>query len=242
MKKRSACLNSRSDIMIKTGLPYMDKLLGGGLPENTVILISGGPGTGKTLFGLNFLLEGSKGGEKCCYVSLMENKSELLRACRGFSTLKKLEEYGDKSFVIQELKLNGEGSVKHDSFNLNQFVKLFNHYPKIERIVIDNVNKLLIYAKDKKEYRRCFSDLIRELKKRFTCSLILCETDGKLDSGNGEAFECDGIVHLSFIEMEEKPKRTLEIHKLRYSAFEPKIPHEFIIGKEGLKLSKTTLI
>ena len=93
--------------MIKTGLPYMDKLLGGGLPENTVILVSGGPGTGKTLFGLNFMLEGSKKGGKCCYVSLMENKSELLRACQGFKTLKKLETHSDKNFVIQELKLNG---------------------------------------------------------------------------------------------------------------------------------------
>ena len=113
-------------------------------------------------------------------------------------------------------------------------------------MVIDNVNKLLIYAKNKSEYRRQFSELIRELKNRFSCSLILCETDGetgeRLDSGNGEAFECDGVVHLSFLEVEEKPKRTLEVHKLRYSAFEPKIPHQFVINKEGLKLSKTTLI
>jgi len=229
--------------MIKTGLPYLDKLLGGGFPDNTVILVSGGPGTGKTLFGLNFLLEGSLKGEKCCYVTLMENKGELMRACGGIESLKKLENHIDKNFVIQELKLAEQNSHKEGKVDLEQFTKIFNHYPKIERVVIDNVNKLLIYAKNEKDYRIKLSELVTELKKRFTCSLILCETsDEKIDSGNGEAYECDGIIHLSFIELEEKPKRTLEVHKLRYSSFEPKIPHEFIIKNKELKLSETVVI
>ncbi len=228
--------------MIKTGLPYLDEILEGGFPENIVILLSGGPGTGKTLFGLNFLLEGSLKGEKCCYVTLMENKSELLRASQGIEKLKKLNNYIDKKFVIQELQLAEQNSNNEGKVDLERFTKLFTHYPKIERVVIDNINKLLIYAKNEREYRMRFSDLVRKLKKRFTCSLILCETEDGIDSGNGESYECDGVIKLSFIEMEEKPRRTLEVHKLRYSAFEPKIPHEFIINSKELKLSKTTLI
>lgn len=228
--------------MITTGMPYLDRILGGGFPGKTVILLSGGPGAGKTLFGLNFLLEGSDRGEKCCYVTLMENKSELLRAAGGIESLKKLEEYTDKNFVIQELKLGERNSHQEETVDLKRFTRLFNHYPKIERVVIDNVNKLLIYAKNEKEYRMRFSELVGELKKRFDCSLILCETQDGLDSGNGEAYECDGVINLSFVELEEKPRRTLEIHKLRYSAFEPKIPHEFIINGKKLELSKTALI
>ncbi len=228
--------------MIKTGLTYLDKLLGGGFPENTVILVSGGPGAGKTLFGLNFLLEGTLKKERCCYLSLMENKAEILRACSGIETLKKMEKHVDKNFVIQEVKLIEENKITHDMYDLKHFVELLNEYPKIDRIVIDNVNKLFIYARDEKEYRRRFSDLIKELKKRFTCSIVICETDGEMDSGNGEAFECDGVVKLSFIELEEKPKRTLEVHKLRYSAFEPRIPYEFKISGKGLKLSKSAVI
>ncbi len=227
--------------MIPTGLPYLDKLLGGGFPDNTVILVSGGPGTGKTLFGLNFILEGAAKGQKCCYVSLMENKSELLRACSGIETLKKVENHIDKNFAIQEVKLAEQTSMVLGKFDLEQFTKLFDHYPKIERAVIDNVNKLLIYAKSDKEYRMRFADLVKELKKRFVCSLIMCESDG-VDSGNGEAYECDGVVRLSFLEVEEKPKRILEVHKLRYAEFEPRVPHEFVISRSGLKLVETAVI
>ena len=225
--------------MISTGLPYLDKLLGGGFPKNTVILISGGPGAGKTLFSLNFLLEGAKKGEKSCYISLMENKDELLRACKGIRSLENAENYIDKNFVIQCMELSENESNR--TFNMKNFVNLLNQYPQIDRVVIDNVNKLLLYAADKKMYRRYFSDLVKELKKRFSCSLIICESVDT-DSGNGEAYECDGVVKLSFIELEEKPRRTLEIHKLRYSSFEPKIPHEFVIEKNGLRLEKTAII
>lgn len=229
--------------MISTGLPYLDKLLGGGFPENTVILVSGGPGAGKTLFGLNFLLSGASKGEKSCYVTLMENKSELLRACKGIDSLKKADEFIDKNFAIQEVKIVDQISMNHDGFNLEQFVKLFDRYPKIERIVIDNVNKLLMYAKSEKEYRMRMSDLVVELRKRFACSLVICETLGEnIDSGNGEAFECDGVIKFSFLDIEEKPKRILEVHKLRYADFEPRVPHEFVISKEGLKLAKTAII
>ena len=226
--------------MIKTGLTYMDKILGGGFPENTVILLSGGPGTGKTLFGMNFLMEGAKEKKKCCYVSMMENKEELLRACDGIESLKKLKKYSGKNFVIQEIKLSEKPS--ENAFDPESFIKLFNKYPKMERIVLDNVNKLLLYAKDEREYRRQFSQLVKELKKRFKCSLIICETQNGIDSGNSESFECDGVVNVSFLDLEEKPKRTMEVHKLRYTKFEPKVPHEFKITSKGLKLSKSTLI
>lgn len=229
--------------MIPTGLPYFDKLLGGGFPENTVILLSGGPGSGKTLFGLNFLLEGVAKGEKCCYVTLMENKQELLRACKGIDSLKKMENYIDKNFAIQEVKMAEQTSMVMGKFDPEQFVKFFDHYPKIERVVIDNVNKLLVYAKSEKEYRMRFAELIKELKNRFVCTLILCETDdGGIDSGNSESFECDGVIKISFLEVEEKPKRILEVYKLRYTDFEPRVPHEFVISSRGLKMTETSVI
>ena len=49
---------------VKTGIPGLDKLLNGGLRENAVVLVSGVPGTGKTIFGLQFVLQGMKEKEK----------------------------------------------------------------------------------------------------------------------------------------------------------------------------------
>lgn len=221
---------------VPTGIQKLDKLLGGGFPEKTVILLSGGPGTGKTLFGLNFLLEGARKGERVCYVSLSETKEEIVRACKGIEKLKDVEKFLGKNLAIEYIGLSDS------DVNLKMFVSLIREYPKIDRIIIDNANKLLMFADNPRSYRINFSQII-ECLKNAGCSLIICETDGEcIDGGNGEAYECDGVVNLSFLELEEKPMRSLTIHKLRYSSFDAKVPHELVIDNSGIRLGETKVI
>jgi circadian clock protein KaiC len=221
---------------ISTGLSRLDKLLEGGFPTKTIILISGGPGTGKTLFGLNFVVNGASKGEKCCYLSVCENEEELLRACDGIDALKDVKKYIEKNLIFKSMTFG-------ERVDLDYFTKIFASYPKVDRLVIDNVNKLLTFAENGREYRMKLSELVRYLKEKVNCTLLMCETKkDEIDTGNGEAFECDGVVYLSFLEFEEKPLRTLEVHKLRYTSFEPKIPHELVIDKRRLKLSETKII
>lgn len=220
---------------IKTGLATLDKLISGGFPNKTIILLSGGPGTGKTLMGLNFLKEGTTNNEKCCYLSICENEEELIRACNGIEGLKKMENFLGKNFAIESLTLG-------EKIDLDYFTKMFTQYPETDRLVIDNINKLLMYAENKRDYRMKFAEILNYLKEKVKCSLILCESENGIDTGNGEAFECDGVISISFLELEEKPLRTLAIHKLRYTDFEPKIYHELIINKKGLKLNPAKII
>ena len=125
---------------------------------------------------------------------------------------------------------------------MKKFIDIIASYPKIDRLVIDNVNKLLIFAESERVYRLHLSELVKHLKP-MGCTLLLCETRGEnIDTGNGESFECDGVLHLSFIELEEKPMRTLTVHKMRYANFDPKIPHEFVINEKDLKLTETKVI
>lgn len=220
---------------ITTGIKKLDKLLGGGFPSRTVVLISGGPGSGKTLFALKFLMEGIRNKEKCCYVSLNETKEELLRASRGIAILKDAEKYIGKNLAIEYIPLG-------ENITMKKFIDIIASYPKIDRIVIDNVNKLLIFAESERAYRLHLSELVKLLKP-MGCTLLLCETKGEnTDTGNCESFESDGILHLSFLELEEKPMRTLTIHKMRYTNFDPKIPHEFVIDTKDLKLTETKII
>ncbi|MDI6807071.1 MAG: ATPase domain-containing protein, partial [Candidatus Aenigmarchaeota archaeon] len=50
-----------------TGIPGLDKLIEGGYPKGSVVLVSGGPGTGKTLLGLQFIYQGAKANEPGVY-------------------------------------------------------------------------------------------------------------------------------------------------------------------------------
>src|SRR5215212_1333014 len=60
-----------------TGIEGLDEILGGGITANRLYLVEGTPGTGKTTFGLQFLLEGVRLGEPGLYVTLSETEAEL---------------------------------------------------------------------------------------------------------------------------------------------------------------------
>ncbi|MDQ2641785.1 MAG: AAA family ATPase, partial [Pseudomonadota bacterium] len=53
-----------SDAVVATGIPGLDDILRGGLPQNCLSLISGTPGTGKTTLAMQFLLQGLALGER----------------------------------------------------------------------------------------------------------------------------------------------------------------------------------
>ncbi len=62
---------------IPSGIPGLDKILKGGLTEGGIFIVQGGPGSGKTTFGLQFLKEGIKQGEKVLYISLEETRAQV---------------------------------------------------------------------------------------------------------------------------------------------------------------------
>jgi len=214
---------------VTTGLKHLDSLICGGFPDRTVVLFSGSSGAGKTLFGLNFLLDGASRGEKCCYISFSESEEELLRASDGIESLKHVRKCINKTFYIKHIDLE-----KH---TLAKFMQTLKQYPQIDRLVIDNVNKLLLFTETERKYRMMMIELMSFLKEKSRCSLLLCETkDNEIDTGKGESFECDGVINLSFLELEENPIRTLEIHKLRYTSFNPKVAYNLKINNHGLEL------
>ena len=220
---------------VSTGISNLDSLIGGGLPEKTITLVSGTPGSGKTLVGLNFVVDGAAKNEKCCYISFSEDKDELLRACSGINRLKDAGKYLDKNLIFQKIDL--------EELTLAKFMQTLMIYPHIDRLVVDNVNKLLLFSDSDKRYRHMVSQLIGYFRKRTACCLLICEAEaGKIDTGRGEAFECDGVMQLSFMDFEEKPRRILEIHKMRYTAFDPKVAHNLLVTNEGIKLSDAKII
>jgi circadian clock protein KaiC len=69
---------------VATGVEGLDEMLHGGFPDGHVVLVTGLPGTGKTCFGLQYLLSGAARGEKGVFLSLEEDEPQLLESARGF--------------------------------------------------------------------------------------------------------------------------------------------------------------
>ena len=71
--------------LVKTGIPGLDNLLGGGLPKGKATLVSGGPGTGKTILASQYIYEGiTLYNEPGVIVSLDESTDSLIENLSNF--------------------------------------------------------------------------------------------------------------------------------------------------------------
>ena len=67
---------------VNTGLGRLDELLSGGFPGNSITLVSGTPGSGKTIICYHYIAEGLKKGEKCLYLTSDERVESILKQAK----------------------------------------------------------------------------------------------------------------------------------------------------------------
>ncbi len=137
---------------IPSGVPGLDKILGGFL-KGRVYLLVGKAGTGKTTFGIQFLLQGSKNGEVGLLITT-DQKPENLIYDFEISDIK-LRDYIAESLLhildltrqVEELKMKlGSGDISPVEYSSRIINDLFRHATRIkaERIVIDSFTTLML--------------------------------------------------------------------------------------------------
>ena len=89
---------------VTTGIDRLDQLLNGGFPDNSVTLVSGTPGSGKTIMCFHYLLEGLNNGENCLYLTSDERIENTLKQANelGFS-FQEWVEAGKLKFMYLDL-------------------------------------------------------------------------------------------------------------------------------------------
>ena len=87
---------------VKTGIPGFDELIEGGIPKGFNVLLVGQPGAGKTIFGLQYLVNGAMQGENGLYISL-DSPNEMVKSQgRRFGwDIDKLEREGKSSKTVE---------------------------------------------------------------------------------------------------------------------------------------------
>ncbi|QXJ32469.1 hypothetical protein J5U21_02120 [Saccharolobus shibatae] len=138
---------------VKTYIPGLDEILYGGIPERHIVLVSGGPGTGKSILGKQFLYNGLAKGEGGVFVALEEHPVSVRRSFEHFGwDVRKYEREG--KFAIIDAFTGGIGSaaqrekyvvkniddVKELSENVRAAIKDIN----ATRIVVDSVSTLYL--------------------------------------------------------------------------------------------------
>lgn len=90
-------VNTEVDSRITTGIPRLDELISGGLPNNSITLVSGTPGSGKTIICYHYMQEGLNNGEKCLYLTSDERVKNILKQASelGFN----FQQYVDSGYL-----------------------------------------------------------------------------------------------------------------------------------------------
>jgi len=241
----------------KTGIQGLDKALNGGFPQGNTVLISGGAGTGKSTFCLQYLVNGATlFGEKGLYISTEQTKPELAKQAAGFNwRLADLEQRG----LIKVVYFDITGP---DGFpdKLNVLIDEF----KPKRLIIDSLTTLTdslivsgigedkafsmvqiaetvnpIPRTEQIVTKNILYRLFKEIKKFGVTALLTTELpeDEKTLSADGVSeFIADGVIVLRALSLGDTLNRTTSVRKMRYTPMDGGIK-SYDITKDGIVLT-----
>jgi KaiC/GvpD/RAD55 family RecA-like ATPase len=233
---------------IQTGITGFDSLIEGGLPEGTTTLLTGPTGSGKTLFGIQYLFNGAMEYDAPgIYVSLETRPDDLrLEASQFGWDIANLEK--QKKFTIIDAassKAQLPTSEKYAllrGFDMDTLAEMIYEVIKstnAKRLVLDSIPGLMLRFNETSEVRRelyRISSLLNELK---VTSLFIGEIATSEPKVGVEMFVTQGLIMLDIVERSGILERSLLIRKMRFTKHTLK-RHLFKIGKSGIKVQKAT--
>ena len=201
---------------VKTGISGLDNLMNGGFPRGHSILLCGAPGTGKTIFGLQFLYKGAKNfNENGLYISIEENPNKLKSYAKefGWKDIEKLE----KEKKLEFLRV----SPSERKFDIVNVVKQKVQDINAKRIVVDSLSAIYLAFEDITQFVYSFVNLIEELN--ITSIFITDSPPGStlLTKDGVSEFVCDGVIHLQLLDVSKNISRTISIKKMRGTSIVP---------------------
>lgn len=212
-----------------------DKLIDkGGMKKGDIILLSGGAGTGKTTFGMQFLYNGAKvKGEKGIYITLEESperiKENVMESfgwdidaleAKGLLAIIKVDPLTlSRSVEANIIREKGDLYIESEQFD-SPFLSELPFKP--DRLVIDSLSAISIaFSENSQGYRQYILRLFDTVEKYGSVNLVLDETvqNPTVYSRTGiEEFLADGVLVFYNIKTHNRRENALEILKMRSSA------------------------
>lgn len=208
-----------------TGIEGLDKVLYGGLPKNSVVLVSGSSGTGKTILGTQFLVGGAKEhGETGMFVTLDERPSNLRRDFKdlGFD-LESLEKRDD--LIILDAASPKVGLVSDEEYvarfglevdSLLNDISRVQEEKNVDRLLIDSLP--MIAFRTEEDVRTAIYRLMSLLNEIDATALVITEREegsSKISKFGVEQYAARGVILLNLKIVGNELRRTLLVKKIR---------------------------
>jgi circadian clock protein KaiC len=207
---------------LASGIPGLDHITGGGLPEGEVTLLAGGTGTGKTVIGGQFLAAGiTEFAEPGVFVTLEEPLEKIRRFMGTFGWDVPGWE-AERRWAFVDASPTGEHEVvvgeDFDFTALVARVAATVEHVRAKRLVVDSLSHVLARLGDAPQVRSQLHRLVGGFEALGVTTLITAERDHEHDGVaryGVEEFVADNIVILRNVLAAEKRRRTIEALKLR---------------------------
>lgn len=244
---------------VRFGVEYLDKALDGGIPKNSLVLVSGGAGTGKSTLCMQYIINGAKNGERGLYISTEQTFEDLNRQAQQYGwNLKKLhdekkirvlfidiiseqlifrkireaiEEFEPKRMVIDSLNTLSDFTASNDM--ARQIFLQRGGSAAAEKLIPENITENLMR-------RRIMLAFLNELRSIDSTTLLTSELPEKgerLSADGISEFIVDGIIILYFLGIGSAEYRSLQIRKMRYTEHEKGIIL-YELGTHGFEIVK----
>jgi circadian clock protein KaiC len=198
---------------VSTGVAGLDVMLGGGLPRASATIVQGGTGTGKTLLGLQSLLEGARRGEAGILFMLEETPDQLRSFAQGLGwDLRLLEESGLLTLsYVSPVELSPDRFLDQARHEVERLA--------VRHAVLDSLTSMELGVPS----NRRFKELVYALAKDFHARGINLQMNmevadllgaGQL-SGHGVSFAADNMIQLKYVEIEGHLQRGISVLKAR---------------------------
>jgi len=251
-----------ADTRVPTGIPGLDRMLGGGLIAGRPYLVTGGTGSGKTLLGLTFLIEGMRRGEDVLLVAVDEPPNEIVENVRSLgwdlSSIKTLDANPGtrgikRNMAVQEIRamndlrsmrdVSADGKRPSDTEDIaiqGIQLKLRQQMSDIpfRRVLVDSITSIRRFAVkssvDPQAERTEIQSLLRFLSEAGVTTLI---TATPSDPGvlTPEEVLTRGEILLTRKWVGDRSIRQVKIVRMRGCAHDPE-RRPFVITNQGIVL------
>jgi circadian clock protein KaiC len=220
-----------------------DNILGGGIPQGHMVLISGNTGVGKTMFGMHFLKQGMSEGENALFAALEEPIEQVKKTALAHGwDFSRDEKEGRLKFIATNLIDLSKDKLLYQIISAADAINA-------KRVVIDSISTLYSATMNEEQVRQFLLQLSRHFKAKGITCIMNCLAPANFGAVQGQLLGSlvtnemrlssitDGIIMLLYVERGQEIKKLLSVLKLRGSQHSKEI-FSYEIEKGGIKIGE----